>query len=524
MAPGRLVLWDNPGMSTKTGSLPAGPALDDLSAALSSMAGALDGFRFRLPSPGAERWEHERAELVRSIREHLIPRLADRDAPLVAGFFGAGGAGKSVIVNTLAQRRVSMPGTVRPTTRAAVIWAHRNHAARYWREFLLQVRERVGPAVETILGDDPLTTNLTLIDTPSFDIVSAEGSRIAYDVLSVADLCVFVASAVRYADAASWDFLRLAQRRGLPILLVLNRLPGDPGARPAVIEDYARRLAADGLLLEADPALIFPVSEHPLEAHGGLAASSVAGLRRELEELADREFREVVASQAIRGAVNHLTGRVGRLEDALATERAAASALGEPVDVAYGHRTAELVAAIQAGGLGAADAESRRRAARIVTHLAGEAAQSAAAAWDQHPIGRLVLQRDGRALWRHGSEAHAAAEQAMANWAAGIADLAKERARRRWQRRRSVGVMAVAAAHDPDAKVPPRLKRALGPDGVQTLLRWSSRTLRGDLGEVLNQDADRFRQVTGDPEALGVSAAAITDARDRLAAATRSAG
>ncbi len=469
-----------------------GPALEEL-------ANLLDTFELRLPFPGAEEREETRATAVHDIRDHLLPRLADRDAPLVAAFFGPTGVGKSVVVNGLAQERVASPGPVRPSTVRPVVWAHRDHAARYWREFLRQVRERIGPAVETIVGDDPLTRSLTLVDTPPLDHRSHDGALVARDVLAITDLCVFVTSALRYADAASWEFLELVQRRGVPLLLVLNRLPGDARYREEIVADYAGRLEEAGLLLAPDPALIFAIPEQATDSvHGGVPPSAVAGLRNELEELTDRDLRSRLARQATRGAVLDLAQRVEPLGDALAEDRAKAAELAAAADRTYGAARKGLTERVAGGELAADD--PAEAAAHLVTHLAGTAAQETAGAWEADDVGRALLDRAEGTLWRHAPETHDEAAHAFASWVNRIAESAVEavpgRARARRRRRVAVAVQVAVLAGSNAA--------ATGLTGVygsaeraSDAVQEAREALVSELAAVLERDARRFASIIG---------------------------
>ncbi len=507
---------------------PPPEATDELGLALVSLANVLDRFRFRLPTAAAEPNEHVRAEAVRSIRDYLLPRLDDRDAPLVVSVFGASGSGKSTIANAIARKPIGTPGAVRPSTQRAVVWAHRSHAARYWREFLSRVREQVGPAVDTIVGDDPITTNLTLIDTPPFDVVAGDGSEVAKEVLAVTDLAVFVASALRYADAEAWSFIHLMRRRGVPILFVLNRLPADPAERSALRADYARRLAADGLLLDPDPSLVFAVAEQaPDPAHGGLPYAAVAGLRKELEELTDRALRRALVQQANHGAVLDLANRVAGLGDAAHAEAELVDEMLEAVEDAYRRAGRDLEEQLGAGGLAAPDRdEMAARIARVVTHVAGAAAQRAAGAWDRTAAGRAILDGGAASLWRHGADTHLDAERTALAWAEAASELPGERpggllSRRRWQQ--AGRLVPGAALLSPD-DVPDLLVRELGRDDAEALVRVARRSLVGDMREVLSRDAARFVEALGDPSSLAGVAEALRAAVHRVKVATGSRG
>ena len=117
-------------------------AADALRSSLEDLSAALESFQFRVLGPDQEARERSRTELVRSIREYLLPRLEDPEAPVVAVLVGPTGSGKSIILNSLAGQKASEPGALRPTTRSPVVWANRRHVRRYQK--LLGGHHRAG--------------------------------------------------------------------------------------------------------------------------------------------------------------------------------------------------------------------------------------------------------------------------------------------------------------------------------------------------------------------------------------------
>src|ERR671920_2559242 len=65
-------------------------------------------------------------QLADHLRGHVRVRAASLDAPLVVLLLGPTGAGKSTLFNTIAGRAASPTGVLRPTTRSAVVLAHRD--------------------------------------------------------------------------------------------------------------------------------------------------------------------------------------------------------------------------------------------------------------------------------------------------------------------------------------------------------------------------------------------------------------
>ena len=146
--------------------MPTPDILTEVRAALESIVDSLDGARFVIPGERRDLGEPARDGVVQTVRQYLLPRLREPDAPVVAALVGLSGVGKSTILNSLAQERISPTGVLRPTTTNGVLWAHRSHAARYWTEFVGRVTEQIGPTTDIVIGDDPITRHLTFIDTP----------------------------------------------------------------------------------------------------------------------------------------------------------------------------------------------------------------------------------------------------------------------------------------------------------------------------------------------------------------------
>jgi hypothetical protein len=497
-------------------------ALTDLRDELARVGALLAVAPFPLSTPDREAAVATRDSLERTIREYLVPRLGDPDAPIVAVVAGPGGAGKSTVVNTLAQDRIGETGARRPTTVVPVLWAHRDHASRYWSEFVARVQERVGSAVEVVIGDDQLTANLTLIDTPPIDWEASDGRSPARDVLALADLCVFVTSPTRYADAASWEFLQEVRWRGIPLLFVLNRLPDDDAVEALLLADLAAHLYARELLLEPDPSQLLAVAENPVERwHGGLEPASVGPLRRELAKISDPALRRTVVESNVASALRNLVDRAQGVLAALDEQAVLAARLDRMVDTRYAAETSALAEALAAGSLAdAAGHETWERAAAdltgIVTHRAGRAAQATAEAWAEDDLGRALLAGDGRALWRHGHDSDAV-EAALQRWPDELEELASGHSRRgrlRPRSRRRVVRRLWPRVLDPQRGPDRRLTRTFG-STLDAVVDAARDSLAGAMGAALEADAARFRRVV-DGGAVAASATATVAGVQRI--------
>lgn len=459
-----------------------------LRAQLDALADEIASFAFRVPSPERSHRQDLRDDLLWTIREYLIPRLGNLDSEIVTVIVGSTGSGKSTILNTLAQAPVSDPGAVRPTTTAPVIWCHEDRADEYRDGFLTGYGsgEAAERQVRVVAGTDPLLAGVTIIDAPDFDSV-AEGHReMAEELLSVADLCVFVTSAQRYADAVPWEFLERARRRDLPIIFVVNRLPPEGGDE--IVADYAELLKDRGIVTR-DPGFLRIREQATLMEHGGLPAAAVAPMRAHLLELSDPEARRRVVAVATQGALNDVLGRCELLGAEVDAERQEVASLVSISRKVYETQLDEIDRALEAGTLIRAEVVRRwqeflgtgellkvltesvgrlRRWARRV--FGGEAsierigvearseflssvlrrvdlaASHTAAAWEMDPVGKALLAEEGGTLWRHDPRSDDLAAGILEDWIVELGDLVAEQGgdKRRRAQLASFGVNAVA--------------------------------------------------------------------------------
>lgn len=306
------------------------------------LRGALEGAALDLPTPGAPVGERERSRALRRLGDHLIPRLADAEAPLLAVIGGSTGAGKSTVLNSLVGARVSASSAIRPTTRRPLLVHRAPDAGWFQAQRILPglPRERVEPgasASEPLAGGTPalevrevgtLPRGMALLDAPDLDSV-VEGNRsLARQLLDAADLWVFVTTAARYADAVPWEVLGQAAQRDIAVAVVLNRVP--TGTMDEVAADLHRLMTVHGI---GDAPLV-GIEEQPLVG-GLLPAEAVGPLRAWLEGLgADFHTRAEVARRTLAGSVRQVVAGVHVVEDALGEHDAALRTAGTHLEEA----------------------------------------------------------------------------------------------------------------------------------------------------------------------------------------------
>ena len=306
----------------------------DLPTALRRLRDRVDAVQLGVATPDAADARRAARAVVEQVDDYLLPRLESLDAPLLAVVGGSTGAGKSTLVNSLVGAEVSTAGVLRPTTRAPVLVCA--EADRHWF-----TDDRVLPGLARVTGQDggagtlrleAVTTvpaGLALLDAPDVDSVVESNRDLAGQLLSAADLWLFVTTAARYADAVPWELLRTAQERAAALAVVLDRVP--PEAVQEVAEDLRAMLDRAGL----PAARLFVVEERPLQA-GRLPEDQAAPVREWLHGLAaDAEARAAVVRQTLSGALDSLDGRVTAVAAAVDRQSTAAGALREVATAAY---------------------------------------------------------------------------------------------------------------------------------------------------------------------------------------------
>jgi len=291
----------------------------------------------------------DRARQLRDhVRAYVLPRVRAIESPLLVVLLGPTGAGKSTLMNTLARATVSRTGLLRPTTREAILFATDADAATLRRGALAGIdagRIVRSPAENASAG-------LAIVDAPDLDSVERANRVVADALVEAADLGIFVTSAVRYADKVPFDVVQRIAARGLPVLIVVNRLPAERSEQGVVLDDV-RRILKDTALRGIDDARlqVVGVAEGRLDPSGErLDLEAAAPVLQRIDELAqDRERRLALARRALEGALAGLGPLLGTV--ALDVERDAAEgeALRAIAKNAYDTELAALLEDLRGG-------------------------------------------------------------------------------------------------------------------------------------------------------------------------------
>ena len=305
-----------------------------------------------------------RAAMARQLDDYILPRSASVDNPLTIVVGGSTGAGKSTLVNTLLGEPLTQSGAIRPTTRHPVLLHRAEDEAALSPERFLPTLPRtrtsgMNAGSQALPGLDPkiaralipITTSalpqgIALIDAPDIDSVSEENRTLAKELLSAADLWLFVTTANRYADAVPWELLHEAAARSIAIAVVLNRVP--EGDEEAIENDLRRMLDEAGI----HAVLIHTVTEQQRDEKGMLAPVSLAPLTLWIRELgADAPARAAIARQTLAGAVETLAGNLQVLAAEQARQQAAHQSLATIAAEEYEDALTTIDGALSDGSL-----------------------------------------------------------------------------------------------------------------------------------------------------------------------------
>ncbi|WP_229398966.1 GTPase domain-containing protein [Micromonospora okii] len=562
------------------GENPSGPSGDGLPGALAGLRAAIGAARFPLALPSADAARQTGASLTAQLDDYLLPRLARLDAPLLVVVGGSTGAGKSTLVNSLVQARVSAAGVLRPTTRSPVLVCSPTDSGWFRQGELLPGLTRTNepsedPGTLQLVTAPALPPGLAFLDAPDIDSVVDANRALAGQLLAAADLWLFVTTAARYADAVPWELLHTARARGAVIAMVLDRVPVE--ASDEVAAHLAEMLAAQGL--GAAPLFVLP--ETWVDGQGLLPEQVTAPLADWFSQLAaDAGARAAVVRQTLDGALAALRPAVSGLADAADEQGAAADALDERVVAAYrgAERTVEqglrdgrllrgevlarwqefvgtgeffrtlearigrlrdrLLSAVT--GRPAPATELREAIeSQLVTLLRGvaaEAAENAYTAWKAHPAGAALL---APSMAHPGDDFPERAERLVRDWQRGVLELVRaEGGDRRFVARtaayavNATGLAVMIAVFTSTAFVPTGLEVATGAGttvAAQAVLQaifgdQAVRTLankaRGDLltrvRELLDAEAARFLSRTGEARPAADAGDALRAAADRV--------
>ncbi len=309
-------------------------------------------------SPAATR----ATQLADHVAGHLRVRVNSLDAPLLVLIVGPTGAGKSTVLNTLAGWPASQVGVLRPTTRSAVLLVHPGD-----RDALLQgtLAGFAGGQIRVVEASS-VERGVALVDAPDIDSIEHANRELADRLVEAADLGIFVTTATRYADRAAWSVLERIRQRGLPLIVIVNRMPPGASDQQGVLGDVARLLSEgdlagaleSGHLIGASPEgtggsrpETLGIIEGDIESHGEmLRGAAIAPIERRIAHLrGDRNARVALAARALAGSLAGLGDLLEAIADDAHHEAIDVEALRRTMVQEFGHRLDDLRADVRRG-------------------------------------------------------------------------------------------------------------------------------------------------------------------------------
>ncbi|MEQ4720458.1 dynamin family protein [Nonomuraea sp. B19D2] len=343
---------DEPQAGAQRGEELPAEAVEALTAALDTLRETVAQLRFGLDLPGVDEAKQAQADLLAQLEGYVLPRVKTSTAPALIVIAGSTGAGKSTLVNTLAEKNVSRTGVRRPTTGIPVLVCHPDDREWFAEGELLGGLERLdrlspeaGRSSVVVVATEKLPQGVALLDTPDIDSVVEEHHEVAHRMLDAADLWIFVTTAARYADAPAWNLLKLAKERGARLAIVLSRV--QPRASEVVQKHFVRMLTEYGLG-EIDR---FVINESKV-TDGKLPDSEVTDLRLWLAELSvDEERRAQAVRETLNGVLNSFRTRVPALARHLEGQVAFRTELRSDVEAAFQSALSQIDKASKNGSL-----------------------------------------------------------------------------------------------------------------------------------------------------------------------------
>lgn len=176
------------------------------------------------------------------------------ERPLVVGFFGGTGVGKSSLLNRLASEPIARASAERPTSRDITVYVHRSVSVdRLPTEFPMH-------RMRTALHSKEQFEQIMFIDMPDFDSVDSSNRELVNIWLPHLDIVLYVVSPERYRDDQGWRLL-LEHAPDHGWLFIFNHW--DRGSIEQ-FEDFSQQLAAAGL---TDPLVYKTDCSTPTDAN-----------------------------------------------------------------------------------------------------------------------------------------------------------------------------------------------------------------------------------------------------------------
>lgn len=252
----------------------------------------------------AKGWLNERAVHSIDTTTTATPgSLFDKpNRPLVVGFFGGTGVGKSTLMNRFAQDDIARTSVERPTSREITIYVHESVSlTKLPDEFPMQ-------RMRTQTHQNNQYRSVLWIDMPDFDSVEESNRDLVEHWLPHIDVVVYVVSPDRYRDDNGWRLL-LEHGTQHAWLFVINHWDrGDERQR----EDFHSMLASAGL---SNPLLFCTDSSDSANKQ----TDEFNTFRETVNSLADQQLIDQLESRGVVQRLKQIRGVTDRLREQMSS-------------------------------------------------------------------------------------------------------------------------------------------------------------------------------------------------------------
>jgi len=202
--------------------------------------------------------------------------------PLVVGFFGGTGVGKSTLMNRFAGEPIARTSVERPTSREITIYVHDSVSlTNLPAEFPMQ-------RMRTETHRNNQYRSVLWIDMPDFDSVEESNRQLVEHWLPHIDVVVYVVSPERYRDDNGWRLLLKHGAQHAWVFVINHWDRGDEQQR----EDFHSMLVSAGL---ANPHLFCTDSSESTNT----LKDDFNAFRETINSLADQQLIEQLESRGV---------------------------------------------------------------------------------------------------------------------------------------------------------------------------------------------------------------------------------
>jgi len=206
--------------------------------------------------------------------------------PLVVGFFGGTGVGKSTLLNRFAGEPIARVSAERPTSSEITLYVHESvSVTRLPSEFPMQ-------RMRTQTHRNNQYRSTLWIDMPDFDSVEHSNRELVEHWLPHIDVVIYVVSPDRYRDDNGWRLLLKHGTKHAWLFVINHWDSGDDRQR----EDFRQMLSSAGL---ANPILFCTDSSDGSRPSKHKSIDQFEQFRETINALADRQLIEQLESRGV---------------------------------------------------------------------------------------------------------------------------------------------------------------------------------------------------------------------------------